>query len=78
MPDEFLRQFQENETIVVPNTKLMVRMKVETKTDANGMPLGSPIFEVQEVLRIDLPPKAAHQLDLLDDKPPETSRQGQA
>ena len=68
MPEEFLREFQENETIVVPNTKLTVRMKVETKVDEHGMPLGPPSFEVQEVLKIELPPKAAKQIDWLDGK----------
>ncbi len=67
MPEEFLRQFQENETLVVPNTKLTVRMKIETKVDDHGMPLGPPSFEVQEVLKIELPPKAAKQIDWIQD-----------
>lgn len=68
MPDEFLRQFQENEKIVVPNTRLTVRMKVTTNVDENGMPTGATEFLVEEVLQIDLPPKAAKQLDIFDDK----------
>jgi hypothetical protein len=72
MPEEFIRQFQANELIVVPNTKLTVRMKVETKVDQAGMPLGAPSFEVEEVLRIDLPPKAATQIDWIETQiPPE-------
>lgn len=64
MPEEFLRQFQENEIIVVPNTKLTVRMKVLTNVDENGQPAGSPEFIVEEVLQVDLPPKAARQIDM--------------
>ena len=69
MPDDFLREFQENEKIVVPNSKLTVRMKVTTKVDDNGMPTGATEFSVEEVLRIDLPPKTAKQLDMLEPKP---------
>lgn len=66
MPDEFLRQFQDNEIIVVPNAKLTVRMKVLTNVDDNGQPTGVSEFIVEEVLQIDLPPKAAKQTDMFE------------
>jgi len=67
MPEEFIAKFQDNELIVVPNTKLTVRMRITNKLDRNGAPTGFADFEVEEVLRIDHPPKAAQQMDLLDD-----------
>jgi len=67
MPESFVKSFQDNDTIVVPNTKLTVRMKITTKIDENGQPTGVNTFEVEEVLKIDLPPKAAKQMDFLDD-----------
>lgn len=70
MPDDFLTRFQDNELIVVPNAKLTVRMKVLTNVDDNGQPLGAPEFIVEEVLQIDLPPKAAKQVDLFNDDTP--------
>lgn len=70
MPEEFLRQFQDNEIIVVPNAKLTVRMKVLTTIDESGQPTGAAEFVVEEVLQIDLPPKAAKQAGLFDDDTP--------
>lgn len=67
MPEEFLKQFQENDVVVVPNAKLTVRMKVLTPVDENGQPSGGSEFVVEEVLNIDLPPKAAKQGGLFDD-----------
>lgn len=66
MPEEFLRQFQDNEIIVVPNTKLTVRMRVMTAVGENGRPEGPTEFTVEEVLNIDLPPKAAQQAGMFD------------
>lgn len=70
MPEEFLRQFQGNEIIVVPNAKLTVIMKVVTTVDDNGQPTGPTEFVVEEVLHIDLPPKAAKQADMFNDAAP--------
>jgi len=69
MPDDFLTKFQSNEIIVVPNSKLMVRMTITPKVDANGTPLGPTSFVVDEVLSIELPPKAAIQTGMFDDEP---------
>lgn len=66
MPEAFLKQFQDNEIIVVPNAKLTVRMKVTTPVDDNGQPAGAAEFVVEEVLAIDLPPKAAKQAGLFE------------
>lgn len=67
MPDAFIDAFQSNEIIVVPNTKLTVRMTITPKIDENGNPLGLASFVVTEVLHIELPPKAAVQTKLFDD-----------
>lgn len=67
MPEDFLKQFHDNEIIVVPNAKLTVRMKVVTPVDEGGQPAGATEFTVEEVLNIDLPPKAAKQARLFDD-----------
>lgn len=67
MPDDFLTQFQGNELFVIPNTKLTVRMRVVTPVDENGQPSGATEFVVEEVLKIELPPKAATQTGFLDD-----------
>jgi hypothetical protein len=67
MPDDFLQKFQDNEVIVIPNTKLTVRMKVLTSVDDNGQPTGAE-FIVEEVLQIDLPPKAPKQVGLFDEE----------
>lgn len=66
MPDEFVRQFQENEILVVPNTKLQVRMKITPKVDENGNPTGPTSFVVEEVLNRELPPKPAVQQGLFN------------
>jgi hypothetical protein len=65
MPEDFIAAFQANETVVVPNAKLTVRMKVATTVGDDGMPTGVNTFEVVEVIKVDLPPKAATQLNLL-------------
>lgn len=70
MPEEFLRQFQDNEIIVVPNAKLTVRMKVLANIDKAGQPTGTAEFVVEEVLEIDLPSKAAKQAGLFDNDTP--------
>jgi len=64
MPDEFLRQFQDNEILVIPNTKLTVRMRISTPVDERGMPSGPASFVVEEVTNIELPPKAPEQTKL--------------
>jgi hypothetical protein len=69
MPDGFLAQFQANDVIVVPNTKLTVKMLIIPKVDENGNPIGATRFEVTDVLKIELPPKAAKQSGLFDSDP---------
>lgn len=69
MPDDFLERFQSNEIMVVPNTKLTVRMTITPKVDDNGNPLGPTSYVVTEVLKIELPPKAAVQTGMFDDHP---------
>jgi len=71
MPDEFVRQFQENEILVVPNTKLMVKMRITPRVDDHGSPIGPTSFVVEEVLHIELPPAPLIQQGLFnDDQPP--------
>lgn len=70
MPDDFIEQFQANELIVVPNTKLTVRMTITPKVDSIGNPLGPTSFVVTEVLEIELPSKAAIQTGFFDDDKP--------
>lgn len=70
MPDEFLERFQSNEIIVVPNTKLTIRMTITPKIDENGNPLGPTSFVVDEILGIELPPKAPQQSDFFKDDDP--------
>ena len=70
MPEEFVRQFQENEILVVPNTKLLVKMRITPKVDERGNSIGPTSFVVEEVLDRELPPKPAVQQGLFDgDKP---------
>lgn len=70
MPDDFVRQFQDNEILVVPNTKLHVKMKITPKVDDQGNSIGLTTFAVEEVLSIELPPRPAVQQGLFDgDKP---------
>lgn len=66
MPEEFVRQFQENEILVVPNTKLSVRMRITPKVDEHGSPIGPTSFVVEEVLGMELPPKPAVQQGLFN------------
>jgi hypothetical protein len=66
MPEEFVRQFQENEILVVPNAKLQVRMKITPKVDENGNATGPTSFTVEEVLNVELPPKPAVQQGLFN------------
>jgi hypothetical protein len=67
MPEAFLEQFQANEIIVIPNTKLTVRMKIIPKVDENGGAIGPTSFVVEDVLDIELPPKVAKQGGLFDE-----------
>lgn len=66
MPEEFLARFQNNETLVIPNTKLLVKMRITPKVDEGGRPVGPTSFVVEEVLDIDLPSKAAVQSRLFE------------
>lgn len=67
MPEDFLEQFQNNEILVVPNTKLVVKMKITPRVDEAGNPIGHTSFVVENVLDIELPPKAAVQTGFFDD-----------
>lgn len=67
MPEEFVRQFQENEILVVPNTKLTVRMRITPKVDERGNAIGPTRFVVEEVLDRELPPAPAVQQGLFND-----------
>jgi hypothetical protein len=67
MPDDFLERFQNNEVLVVPNAKLLVRMKITPRVDETGNPNGPTSFVVEDVLDIELPTKAAVQTRLFDD-----------
>lgn len=68
MPEDFVRRFQANETLVVPNTKLTVRMKIVPNVDQFGKSIGVTSYIVEEVLGIELPPKAETQARLFDDQ----------
>lgn len=64
MPAETVHAFQENELLIVPHTRMRVKMEQCIKLDRDGNAVGAPTFTVLEVEEIKLPPKAPKQTEM--------------
>jgi hypothetical protein len=61
MPEEFLKKFQNNEIIVVPNTQLLVRICPVPQLGQQGMLPEPEDYAVEEVLDLQHPPNPSFQ-----------------
>jgi hypothetical protein len=65
MPQAFLEEFQNNEIIVIPNTKMLCRISTTPKLrQQRGNPEAED-YVVEEVLELELPPRTPIQTSLL-------------